>query len=762
MDSFTRRLGTASARRPWITIAAWIIGAIVVLGLAGTFGGSFADDFVAPGSQSEHAMRLLEERFPEATNGTALAVFAAPEGERLELHRAAVDLAVRRIADVEHVTAVGDLTVAPDGRIGYAEITFDAPPTHLGTHVFTAITEALQPARQVGLTAETGGDAAFINSETPTSGAEAVGILAALIVLVVAFGAIVAALAPIVLALVVVAAGLGVIALLATVMDVSTAAPTTAAMVGLGVGIDYALFIVARYRENRAAGRGNRIALADAMGSAGSAVVFAGGTIVVAMSALTLTGMGFLVSIGLSTALVVLGAVAAALTLLPALLTLLGDRIDRGRLPHRLRLRGRRAPLGGMTPLHGGGTPLGATAALHGGGTPGDGTAATHGWGRMAYAVSRRPWPYLLVATAFLLLLAAPTLAMRTGFPDAGGDSTDTGHRRAYDLLADGFGPGINGPLLLVVDLRAGDTDIPALTRRIAADPGIASVGDPYSSRTGDTVVLRLVPTTAPADAATSRTLDRVRDVVPANASVSGLTAMTTDLSRRLERMLPIFVAGILAASFVLLLLVFRSVVVPLKAVLMNLLSIGAAYGVLVAVFQWGWLQGVIGLSETTVIASPLPTLFFAVLFGLSMDYEVFLLSRIREEYRASGDTVGSVARGITVTGRVITSAALIMTAVFLAFVANPSPFTKMVGLGLATAVFLDATVVRLVLVPALMTLLGKANWWLPGWLARVLPRLDSPVREQFQHDHGGGERELREPHDELLPELSPEACPTR
>jgi RND superfamily putative drug exporter len=380
----------------------------------------------------------------------------------------------------------------------------------------------------------------------------------------------------------------------------------------------------------------------------------------------------------------------------------------------------------------------------------------------MAYAVSRRPWPYLLVATAFLLLLAAPTLAMRTGFPDAGGDSTDTGHRRAYDLLAEGFGPGINGPLLLVVDLRAGDTDIPALTRRIAADPGIASVGDPYSSRTGDTVVLRLVPTTAPADAATSRTLDRVRDVVPANASVSGLTAMTTDLSRRLERMLPIFVAGILAASFVLLLLVFRSVVVPLKAVLMNLLSIGAAYGVLVAVFQWGWLQGVIGLSETTVIASPLPTLFFAVLFGLSMDYEVFLLSRIREEYRASGDTVGSVARGITVTGRVITSAALIMTAVFLAFVANPSPFTKMVGLGLATAVFLDATVVRLVLVPALMTLLGKANWWLPGWLARVIPRLDPPVREQFQRDHGGAERELREPHDELLPDRSPEACPTR
>jgi putative drug exporter of the RND superfamily len=687
MNSFTRRLGTASARRPWITIAAWLVAAVAVLGLAGAFGGSFADDFTAPGSQSEQAMRLLEERFPEATNGSAMAVFAVPEGARLDEHSAVIDEALRRIGGVEHVTSVaGPLVLSPDGRIGYAEISFDAESTHLGIPTFTAISDALEPARAAGLTAEVGGDAAFINSETPTSGAEVVGIVAALVILIVAFGTVVAALTPIVLALLVVATGLGAIALLAHAMDVSTAAPTIAAMVGLGVGIDYALFIVARYRENRLSTKDNRTALADAMDAAGSAVVFAGGTIVVAMSALTFTGMGFLVSIGLSTALVVLGAVAAALTLLPALLTVLGDRIDKGRIPVRS-------------------TSLGL-------------------WSRMAHAVSRRPWPYLLAATAFLLLLAAPTLAMRTGFPDAGGDSTETGHRRAYDLLAEGFGPGINGPLLLVVDQRAGTADIPGLARQIAADPGIASVGPPVTNAAGDTVVLRLTPNTAPADAATSHTLRRVRDLVPANTSVSGLTAMTDDLSRHLERMLPIFVAAILAASFVLLMLVFRSIVVPLKAVLMNLLSIGAAYGVLVAVFQWGWLQSLVGLSETTVIASPLPTLFFAVLFGLSMDYEVFLLSRIREDYQATGDTVGSVARGIAATGRIITSAALIMTAVFLAFVANPSPFTKMVGLGLATAVFLDATLVRLVLVPALMTLLGKANWWFP-----------LPARKKFQRE---------------------------
>jgi RND superfamily putative drug exporter len=690
MNSFTRRLGAASARRPWITIAAWLVAAAVVLGLAGTVGGAFTDDFVAPGSQSERAMRLLEERFPDAADGSALAVFAAPEGQRLEGTRAAVERAVAAIGDVEHVAAVADLTIAPDGRIGYAEITFDAPATQLGIPGFTAMSDALEPARQAGLQAEIGGDAAFINSETPTSGTEAVGIVIALVVLVVAFGSVVAALVPIMLALLVVALGLGAITLLAKGMDVSTAAPTVAAMIGLGVGIDYALFIVARYRENRGRedrGSDNRTALVDAMGAAGPAVVFAGGTIVVSMSALALTGLGFLTSVGLSTAFVVLGAVAAALTLLPAILSLLGNGIDRGRIPVK--------------------------------------TAGSGPWGRIATTVSRRPWPYLLIATAVLLAIAAPTLQLRTGFPDAGGDTTETAHRRAYDLLAEGFGPGINGPLLLVID---GAADVSGLAQRIAADPGIASVSPPQTSPAGDTVVLRLVTTTAPADEATADTLDRVRDMLPANASVSGLTAMTTDLSRHLDRMLPIFVGGILIASFLLLLLVFRSVLVPLKAVLMNLLSIGAAYGVLVAVFQWGWLQDVIGLEATTVIASPLPTLCFAALFGLSMDYEVFLLSRIREEYRASGDTVASVARGIAATGRVITSAALIMTGLFLAFVANPSPFTKMVGLGLATAVFLDATVVRMILVPALMTLLGDANWWLPGWLDRLLPRLDAPT----------------------------------
>jgi putative drug exporter of the RND superfamily len=698
MHRVIRRIGDVSARRPWITIGAWAVAAAIVIGLAGSAGGGFADDLVAPGSQSEEAMELLEERFPDAARGGAMAVFAAPAGERLERHRPAIDAAVARIADVDHVATVVDPfvagTVSPDGRIGFAEIVFDRPSMELGPEPLAAIADAMEPARAAQVTAELGGDAAFINAEGETGGGEAAGLLAALVVLVIGFGTIVAALVPVALTLVAVAVGLGGITLLANVMDVSTAAPTIAAMIGLGVGIDYALFIMARYREHRATGQANLTALSNAMGSAGSAVLFAGGTVVVAMAALVLTGLGFLASIGLGTSLVVLFAVATALTLLPALLSLLGDRIDAGRLVgrrHRERRLGDRA------------------------------------WWRFAHRVSGRPWPYLAVASAFLLALAAPALRMETGFPDAGGDPTSTTHRRAYDLLAEGFGPGINGPLLIVADLRRPGVDtqaIPALSERVAADPGIATVGEPRTSPSGDTVVLPVIPTTAPADAETSKTLERIRGLVPANGAVSGLTAMTDDLTRQLAGTLPTFIAAILVTSFLLLMVVFRSIAVPLKAAVMNLLSIGGAYGVVVAVFQWGWLKDLFNLEGTFLIVSPLPTIFFAVLFGLSMDYEVFLLSRIREAYDATGDNAESVARGTAATGRVITSAALIMTVVFLSFVANPSALVKMIGVGLSTAIVLDATIVRMVMVPATMALMGRANWWLPRWLDRRLPHV--------------------------------------
>ena len=454
MHRVIRRLGDASTGRPWVTIGIWAVAAALVMGLAGTAGGGFVDDFAAPGSQSEQAMRLLEERFPEAAGGSAMAVFAAPAGERLERYQPAIEATVAGVAGVDHVTMVADpfaaATVSPDGRIGFASIAFDRPSTELGPAPPAAIVAAMAPAREAGLAAEVGGDAAFINAETETSGAEGAGLLAALVVLVIAFGTILAALVPIALTLVAVAVGLGGITLLANAMAVSTVAPTIGAMIGLGVGIDYALFVMARYREHRAAGQDDPTALSNAMESAGAAVLLAGGTVVVAMAALVLTGLGFLASIGLSTSLVVLFAVATALTLLPALLSLLGNRIDGGRLV------GRRRAAGNV-----------------------QGTA----WWRFAHRVSGRPWPYLVAASAVLLALAAPALQMETGFPDAGDDPTSTTHRRAYDLLADSFGPGFNAPLLLVVDLRRPGLEATASPRWPSASP--PTPASPWSASHG-------------------------------------------------------------------------------------------------------------------------------------------------------------------------------------------------------------------------------------------------------------------------------------
>jgi RND superfamily putative drug exporter len=699
MNRLIRRIGDFAARRPWTTIGAWAVLAAFVVALSGALGGTFADEFSAPGSESAEAMDLLGERFPEVAGGTAVAVFAAPDGKRLENFQPGVLSAISQVAAIDHVVSVSNPfttgRVSGDGRVAYAEISLDVPSTEFGRATAAMVVDALEPARAAGLTAEFGGDAAFLNADEETSGTEVVGLIAALLVLLVAFGTVVAALVPIALALVAVAVGYCGIVLLAGGFAVSTAAPGIGAMVGLGVGIDYALFIVSRYRENRTAGQPSRLALSDAMGSSGTAVFFAGGTVVVAMGALVLTGVGFLASIGLATAMVVLFAVATAITLLPAILSLLGDRIDAGRIVGR-----RRVP-----------KPAQATA-----------------WWRLAHRISARPWPYLVAGAVVLLTVAAPALSLSTGFPDAGDNPTGHTERKAYDLLADGFGPGFNAPLLVVVDLEATGLearDVSQLAGRIAAVPGVEAVGEPQLSANGDTAVLPTLPTTEPADPETVATLERIRSITPDGVYVTGVTALTLDLDKQLSDTLPLFIGAILAASVLLLMIVFRSVVVPLKAAVMNLLSVGAAYGVIVAVFQWGWLGGLFGLDGTYRIASPLPVIFFAVLFGLSMDYEVFLVSRIREAYRATGDHAESVARGLASTGRVITSGALIMMCVFLAFVTNPSPFVQMIGLGLATAIAVDATVVRMILVPATMTLLGRANWWLPGWLDRSLPHLD-------------------------------------
>ncbi len=698
MNRFTRNIAMTSARHPWRTITGWAVVLVAMLFLASSGGGTFSEDFAAKGSQSDRARQLLAENFPEAAKGTALVVFEAEEGSALEDHRTDLEAVLGDVAGLDHVASVSDPfvagTVSDDGRIGYATLTLDVPEREMGKPAFTVLSEAVSGTDVPGLRVELGGDAVFLNAEAETSSHTAIGLLVALLVLLVVFGTVVAAVIPIALSIIAVGAGVGGITLLAGTMDVSASAISVAGLVGLGVGIDYALFVVARHRENRAAGMANDKALAQAMGTSGSAVVFAGGTVVVATSALALTGLGVLTSIGLSTALMVFFAVAAAITLLPALLALLGDRIDTGRLVRRPR-------------------PA----------KPAEDTA----WWRFGHRVSGRPWPYLIGAVLTLVAIAVPAFWIQTGFPAAGDAPAETTHRQAYDLLAEGFGAGVNAPLLVVVDLGASGVDaagIPALTETIASTPRIVSVSEPVFSADGDTAVLTAIPTTGPADPDTSVAIDQVRDVLPGNVYVSGITAITDDLNAQLTDTLPLFIGAVIAVSFLLLMMVFRSIAVPLKAAVMNLLSIGGAYGILVAVFQWGWGSSLIGLEGPTPITSIIIVIMFPILFGLSMDYEVFLLSRIREEYVRTGDNAESVARGLAGTGRVITSAALIMIVVFLSFVASPVPSLKMLGLGLATAILVDATLVRMVLVPATMALLGKANWWLPAWLDRALPHL--------------------------------------
>jgi RND superfamily putative drug exporter len=657
-------------------------------------GGTLVDEFSAPGTESAKAQDLLEDNFPQAAGGIGVAVFAAPSGARLDQNRAAIQSALAGLAKTKHVSTVSDPfttgRISKDGRIGYADVTLDLPAADLGAAGAENMLKALEPARDAGLQAELGGDIASFNKKDE-AGSEVFGLLAALIVLLVAFGTVFAALVPIALAGIAVAAGLGGVTHHAPGMSVSTAAPVFGAMMGLGVGIDYSLFIISRYRDNRAAGDPNRLALSRAMGTSGTAVFFAGATVVVSLAALVLTGLTLLAGIGLATSIVVLFAVATALTLLPAVLTLLGDRVDKLRV-----LRRKSAKAAEQTT-----------------------------WWRLAHRISARPWPYLVGSAVLLLALAAPTLSMKSGFPDAGGDNPNATQRKAYDLLAEGFGPGYNAPMLVVANLGGTGLDaqdVATVSAKLKADPGIADVAPARTSADGQTVVLATKPTTAPGDSATRETLSRVRAFLPAGVLVTGPTALTLDLDKKLADTLPLFIGAILLVSFLLLVMVFRSVAVPLKAAVMNLLSIGGAFGVIVAVFQWGWLGSVFGLDQTYRIVSVFPTLFFAVLFGLSMDYEVFLVSRIRDAYQRTGDNAEAVARGLAATGRVITSGALIMICVFLSFVTNPEPTVKMIGLGLAAAIAIDATLVRMVLVPATMALLGRANWWLPRWLDRVLP----------------------------------------
>jgi RND superfamily putative drug exporter len=478
-------------------------------------------------------------------------------------------------------------------------------------------------------------------------------------------------------------------------------------MIGLGVGIDYSLFVITRHRENLADGLDVVDSIGRTNATAGQSVLFAGTTVVIAICGLALAGVPFVASLGFATAVVVAVAVCAALTLMPALLGLVGRHINSWELPWTKR-RQAEVRAGDARPTF---------------------------WARWADRVGRRPWPYLVVSLIALLALAAPLVSIRLGQTDAGTLPKSSTQRQAYDLLSQGFGPGFNGPLSIVVELPApaDQAVMPRLLPAVSADRDVATVSPPVLSPSGKTALVTAVPKTAPQDAATTALVHRLRDsVLPAATRGSGATALVTgstavfiDLSARIASRLPVFIAVVVALSFILLMVVFHSIFVPLKAAVMNVLSICAAYGVVVAVFEWGWGKGLIGLHQTVPIVSFVPMMMFAILFGLSMDYEVFLLSRIRERWMATGDSHRSVVEGLASTARVITSAAVIMVSVFASFLLVDDPTVKMIGLGLAVAVLVDATLIRMVLVPATMTLLGAANWWLPKSLDRVLPHID-------------------------------------
>jgi RND superfamily putative drug exporter len=713
MTSLLNRLGAAAARHPWRAIAAWVLIAVALVVGGSAAGGEYNDNYKVPGVQSQAAIDRLQADVPAAAGSTNnQIVFHAPTGTLTSpQNQVAVAGSLAAVQKLPHVVGVvpptPGRTVSADGTTGFATVAFGVPAVDLKNSEFRQLTDAVAPARAAGLEVEYGGDLVSLAQAPSVGASDKIGLVAALIVLLIAFGSVVAAGLPIGTAIVGLAVGLSLVKVLAAFVNVPSVTPILGTMIGLGVGIDYALFVITRHRENLA----NGLEIVDSVGrtnaTAGQSVLLAGTTVVIAICGLALSGIPFVASLGFATAVVVAVAVSAALTLMPALLGLVGAHINSLELPWTRR-RQAEVRAGDAPPTF---------------------------WARWADRVGRRPWPYLVVSLAVLLALSAPLLSMRLGQTDAGTLPKSSTQRRAYDLLAQAFGPGFNGPLTLVVELpAAGDqAALAKIVPAVSADPDVAAVSPPALSPSGKTAVVNAIPKSSPQDAATSALVHRLRDsVLPvatqgsgATALVTGSTAVFIDLSTRIASRLPLFIAAVVALSFILLMIVFRSILVPLKAAVMNVLSICAAYGVVVAVFQWGWGKGLVGLQQTVPIVSFVPMMMFAILFGLSMDYEVFLLSRIRENWLATGDSHHSVVDGLAHTARVITSAAIIMVSVFASFLLVNDPTVKMIGLGLAVAVLVDATLIRMVLVPATMTLLGAANWWLPGPLERVLPHLD-------------------------------------
>ncbi len=701
MSRLLYRLGHGSAAHPWRTIVAWVVVAVTVVGLGSAFGGTPQDDYDVPDARAQVGVDQLREHLPASGFASAQVVVHERDGGAPPVDQ--LGALEDRLLAMPHVLAVGEPRPSSDGDTVVLDVAYDVPvtdPDLMGN--LDPLDDAVAPARDAGLQVELGGEVPG-SAAAPMEGyGELIGVGAALLILVLAFGSVVGAGLPIAVAL----TGLGIsssgILLLAATMDVSTSAPIVATMVGLGVGIDYALLIVTRHVEHLRDGHPVPVAAGRAVATAGRSVVFAAATVLLSLMGLRLSGLQVYGSFGFATAIAVVAVLAASITLVPALARFAGTRL----LPRKQRRRG----------ADGAGTSRTAKEPL---------TA------RWAERVGRTPLPWAIGAALVMLVLALPVLDMRTWPQDPSTQSTDLTTRKAYDLVAEEYGPGHNGPFTFVVDNDALDRDALAdLVTELGGRDDLVAVTPPVQSADGAISVFNAVPAWGPTDERTPALVEDVRAAVPDGVEVTGTTPIFADIADLLSGRLWLVIGFVVGTSILLLAMVFRSIVVPLKAAVMNLLSIAAAYGVITAVFQWGWGVELLGLDHSVPVSSWVPILMFTILFGLSMDYEVFLLSRVKEDYDATGDARGSVVRGLSATGKVISSAAAIMVAVFLGFATEVDVLLKMLGIGMAAAILLDATIVRMVLVPATMSLLGSRNWWMPAWLDRLLPGVRAEITE--------------------------------
>ena len=677
----------------------WIAAFVIMNVLGGALGDDYSNNFSGGKSDSIRAFDLLKERFPSRAGDTADIVFRADKGVNDPGVRRRMEQVFDAVAPgkVKHAVAIDSPYDAPgqiskDGKTAFATVTFDKQAGDLPAKTADPVIDAAEKAREPGLDVQLSGPVVARAIEEPPGGSEVIGLIAAIIILFLAFGSLLAMSLPILAAIFGVGIGSVFVVLLSHIITVPSFAPYVALMIGLGVGIDYALFIVVRYRGGLHDGLSPEDANVLALTTAGRAVIFAGCTVLVSLLGMFMMGINFIYGLSLGAVLTVLMTMAASITLVPAIMGYAGTKLaakESKRVHHR------------------------ETMAFR--------------WSR---EVQRYPWLMAALSLIVLIVLALPMFSIRLGAADQGNDPKSMTTRHAYDMLADGFGPGFNGPILLAADLSngTGAEQVNAFAEQVRTDPEVVFVVPARTNDAGNAALVTVIPKHAPQDLETEKLVHRLRHEIKAqnlDMHVGSVTAVAIDSADRTGQRLPYMVVAVIIVSFILLMAIFRSVRVAVKAAIMNLLSIGAAYGVIVAIFQWGWLSDIFGTGKPGPIEFWVPMMLFTVLFGLSMDYEVFLLSRVREEYVRTGDNATSVADGLAATARVITAAAAIMIAVFMSFVLGDNRVLKLLGLGLATAVFVDATIVRMVLVPSTMELLGKANWWLPRWVDRILPRIN-------------------------------------